>query len=78
MNTKAIRRPRPVLVTAREIMNAQRTNQTIGSAYPRRASSGVMVPVIAIAHTPKKITAPMGAGRTIDPTMVARKMASNR
>ena len=59
-------------------MNAQSTIQTIGSAYPFNASANGMVPVIATAATPNKITAPIGAGRMIEPTMHARKMARRR
>jgi hypothetical protein len=66
------------LVTAREIMKAQRTSQTIGSAYPCSAAIGVIVPVNASTQTAMKTTAPIGAGRTIDPMMVARKMANSR
>src|SRR4029079_14674822 len=78
MKRKAIRRPRPVLMMAREMKNAQSTIQTMGSAYPLRASTGVMVPVSAIAQTPKRTMELAGAGRTMEPTIVAMKMARRR
>ena len=37
-----------------------------------------MVPVNAMAATPRNTIAPAGIGRTIDPTMVPRKIASSR
>src|SRR6187399_2708288 len=37
-----------------------------------------MVPVAAIAHTPRNTTAPAESGWTIEPTMVAAKIANNR
>jgi hypothetical protein len=68
--------PSPVFITPREMKKAHSTSQTSGSLYPLSASAGVIVPVTAMAQTPKSTTAPAGAGR-IEPTMVAMKMASS-
>src|SRR5687768_10117263 len=78
MKRNAIRRPRPVLSTPRAMKNAQSTSQTMGSAYPRSESTGVMVPVTAIAQTPRNTTAPAESGWTIEPTIVAAKIANSR
>ena len=75
MNRYAMRRPSPVLSTPRDMKKAQSTSQTSGSAYPESASRGVIVFVMASAATPRKTTAPAGTGRTIDPTIVAVKIA---
>ena len=45
---------------------------------PLQRGNRVIVPVNASTQTPRMTTAPIGAGRTIDATMVARKMASSR
>jgi len=50
----------------------------IGSGYPPSACAGVRVPVTASAATPRKTIAPAGTGRTIEPTMVPRKIARSR
>jgi len=78
MNRNAMRRPSPVRIIAREMKKAQRTIQTIGSAYPFRESAGDIVPVSAIAVTPNRTIELAGAGRTIEPTIVAAKIASSR
>jgi len=49
--------------------NAASTIQTIGSAKPRSASTGVKVPVIMIAVMPMRTIAPPGIGRTMAPTI---------
>ena len=72
-----MRRPKPVFSIAREMKKAARTNQTIGSAYPPRASRTGNAPVIATAVTPISTTAPPGTGQAIDPVIVAAKMASS-
>src|SRR5688572_463674 len=78
MKRNARRRPSPVLSTPRAMKNAHKTSQTIGSAYPRSDSAGVIVPVTAIAQTPRNTTAPAESGCTMDPTIVAEKMAKSR
>ena len=78
MKTNAIRRPSPVFTTPREMKNAHSTSQTSGSAYPPSACAGAIVPVSATAATPTSTIAPPGIGRTIDPTMVPRKIARSR
>jgi hypothetical protein len=75
MKIRAMRLPSPVLTIAREMKNAAKTNQTIGSAYPARALATGKVPVMASAETPIKTIAPPGTGRTMDPIMVATKIA---
>src|SRR5688572_22945539 len=78
MKRNAIRRPRPVFRTPRAMKNAHNTIQTMGSAYPRSDSAGVNVRVTAIATTPRKTTAPAESGCTMDPTIVAAKIANSR
>jgi hypothetical protein len=75
MNKKEIRRPSPVLSIAREMKNAGKTIQTMGSAYPASASPTVNAPVRATAVTAIRTMAPAGIGCTIDPTMVEAKIA---
>src|SRR6185437_1340587 len=78
MKRNAMRRPSPVLRIPRERKNAQSTSQTIGSEYPLSDFAGESVFVSAIVETPRKTTAPAGTGRTIEPTIVAVKIARRR
>src|SRR5687767_2758118 len=78
MNRNARRRPSPVLSTPRAMKNAHSTSQTMGSAYPRSDSAGVIVPVTAMAQTPRNTMAPAESGCTMDPMIVAAKIANSR
>src|ERR1043165_7978458 len=78
MNRNAMRRPRPVLIMPREMKNAASTSHTTGSAYPVSTSFIFITLKSGNAVTPSRTTAAPGIGRTIDPVIVAAKIASSR
>ncbi len=76
-HSRAIRRPRPVLVNPSEMKNAATISQMVGSEKPPSATSGSSVPVIIAAVRPTRATAPSGSGCRIRPSTVPVKMASS-
>src|SRR5579871_999979 len=74
----ATRLANPVLISAREIMNAAITSHTDLSAQPISACSTVNPPNSALSVTASRTSAPAGIGCVIDPAMVAMNIPVSR
>src|SRR6478735_5962787 len=72
----ASRAPSPVLMTPREMKNATTISQIVVFENPDSASAGSSTPVTTVATRPTIVTAPIGSGRAMTPTMVATKIAN--
>ena len=74
----AIRRASPVLISEREMKKAASTSQLVGSAYPARATCGVVFVSRGSNVTAISTSAPPAIGWSISPATVARKMPVSR
>lgn len=73
----AILFPRPVFRKALEKKNAMTMSHMALEEKPTKISDGVKVFVIEIRHKPIIQTAPIGNGRVIKPTIIAKNMRTD-
>ena len=74
----AMRRARPVLISAREMKNAACTSHTVESPYPASALAGLTPPSTMLSVTAISTNAPPGSDCRIEPAIVAMNMPVSR